>query len=417
MNARSIILVITSTSLVACSTTTYRVTQPTMQTRHPHTHMDLSMRDTISKVVVVPHTDKAEQILFGTYGAPTPSPTVVGIYKARLPIEIAWANVISESPFALPVEIIIPYLVLPFVLYGAVKQGIQNQIQEMRDALADHLTESAGRPVSNMVLAHDLYAEMRTVPGLDANVIAETTPLPEDTDAILLVKLTEIVIEVIEDEAEIETSASAILRRVSDGRTLYSRQYSYTDRDTLRNWTDNDVALWKDYLNFARHYVARQVTADFFEKIELRHDLHPVPTDSVKLVKDNSWQGRAATTSPQLAWKYVRLGQDTYAPSQVAFSEADTFYDLEVYDNHRLVYVARHIPESRHQVDQPLPECRELRWTVRPSFHVDRDVKYGEWMRFYSTVYLNEGYVGSEASQIPAFLRGFAVLRTPCEKT
>jgi hypothetical protein len=268
-----------------------------------------------------------------------------------------------------------------------------------------------------MALAHDLYAEMRTVPGLDANVIAETTPLPEDTDAVLLVKLTEIVIEVVEEEAEIKTTASAILRRVSDGRTLYSRQYSYSDRDSLRNWTANDVALWQDYMNFARHYVAREITADFFEKIELRHDLYPIPTESVTPARDNSWQADAATTTPSLAWKYVRLGEDTYSPPQVAFGEADTFYDVEVYDRHRLVYVARHIPDPRHLVEQPLPACRELRWTVRPSFHVADEVKYGEWMRFYSTVYLNEGYVGTEASEIPAFLRGFAVLQTPCEKT
>jgi hypothetical protein len=217
-----------------------------------------------------------------------------------------------------------------------------------------------------------------------------------------------------ESEADIRTTATALLRRVSDGRVLYSREYFYKDRDTLRNWIANDAALWGDYMNFARHYFARQITADFFDKIELRHDLHPVSADLHARGDGNSWQRETQTTMPSLAWEYVRMGDDAYAPSVLAFGEGDTYYDLEIYDQHRLVYVARDIPGRRHEVNQPLPECRELRWTVRPAFHVSGDVRFGEWMRFYSTVYLNEGYVGTRASETPAYLRGFAVVKTPC---
>jgi hypothetical protein len=394
MTIRTVILTITSASLVACATQGYEITQPTTLTRDPHTHMNEDVRKTIDTVVVVPHTD-----------------------QARIPISWTLYGISQSGSGPVVTEFLIPYIILPVFLYGATKQAILNQIQEMRDELADQLTRSAGRPVSNTVLAQDLYSRLHRVPGLDANIIEETASLPEGTDAVLLVRLTEIVVEVMENEAEIVTSASAMLRRASDGRVLYSREYSYLDRDTLRNWIDDDAALWQDYMNFARHYVARQVTADFFEKIELRHDLYPAATNSVTQQNGDHWSGQARTSTPELAWEYVRLGDDTYPPSSVAFGEGDTFYDLEIYDRHRLVYVARYIPDPIHTVEQPLPGCRELRWTVRPSFYAGNVVRFGEWMRHYTNVYLNEGYVGTEASETPAFTRGFAVLTIPCETT
>jgi hypothetical protein len=417
MSIRPTILAVLSLSLVACGTPAYEITQPTTLARVPHTHLDQDVRATLDMVVVLPHTDKAEFDLFGTYAAPRPSPTLAGIGTAAIPISVTLQGIetLGAGPFV--THFTIPYIIMPLVIYGAAKQAILNQVHELRDELADQLTRSAGQPVSNTALAHDLYSMMRVVPGLDANVIHETAELPENTDAVLLVKLTEVVVEILDSEAEIETTAMVLLRRVSDGRVLYLREYSYTDRDTLRNWIENDAALWEDYMNFARHYFAKQITAELFEKIDLRHDLYPVSSNSIVRHDADAWQGQATTATPTLAWEYVRLGEDSYPPESVAFGDGDTFYDLEVYDRHRLVYVARHLSDPQHTVEQPLPACRELRWTVRPSFYSGDLVKSGEWMRHYSNVYLNEGYVGSDASENPAYTRGFAVLTTLCEET
>ena len=62
--------------------------------------------------------------------------------------------------------------------------------------------------------------------------------------------------------AEIEISAFATLRRLGDGKVLHAETYSYRDRDKLRQWTANDLELWHDYVHFARHYLAREISFD-----------------------------------------------------------------------------------------------------------------------------------------------------------
>jgi len=414
MTLRTSVLIVVTVSLVACSTPVYEGLQPTMKTRFPQTHMDESLRREIETVVVIPHTQRAEMMLFGTYEAPQASPSLMGIWTARHVISFSIENITSDAPGALPIEFLLPYLVLPVFLYGMTKQLIKNQIQEFRDNLTEQLERSAGQPVSNMQMAHDLYSAMRKVPGLDVNVIAENTPLPEGTDAVLLIRLTDITVEILKDVATTRSDASAILRRVSDGHVLYRREYFYEDSDTLRSWNRNEAALWVDYMNYARHYIARQVTADFFEKIELRHDLYPIPTDTAPRQRDDNWRADSIVEAPTLAWKLVLLGRDLYPPWAVSFNENHTWYDLEIYDDHRLVYSAMNIAEPRHQVTKPLSNCKDLRWTVRPSYRSGATIKYGEWMRYHTSVELDEGYVGTKASETPAFTRGFAVLATSC---
>jgi hypothetical protein len=331
-----------------------------------------------------------------------------------LPLYVA-IDIVQRTPNVLvPPEIIIPYLVLPWALAGATYAKIRQEIQEFRDGLTDQLTKSASPPLANEAIAGDLYSQLRRVPGIDANVIAETTAVPLGTDVVLFVRFTEVVIDVQKSDAIIETGATATLRRVSDGKTLYSKAFYYKDEDKLKNWIEDDVALWRTYLHFARHYFARQITAELFEKYELRHELRPIPTESAVPMKDDNWQAASKSSNPTLAWKLILMGRDDYGPWTDEISEANTFYDLEIYDNHRLIYSAKQFADPRHEVTQPLNHCQELRWTVRPSYHVDDKIKYGEWMRYYTSANMNEGYVGTKASEMPAFLRGFAVLKTKC---
>ena len=84
------------------------------------------------------------------------------------------------------------------------------------------------------------------------------------------------------------------------------------------------------------------------------------------------------------------------------------------YDMHRLVYSAKHVPDPRHTVAVELEKCKTYRWTVRPSYRVGSDTRFGEWMRFKTDTVTDNGNVGRKASEAPAYIQDFASLNIKC---
>ena len=105
------------------------------------------------------------------------------------------------------------------------------------------------------------------------------------------------------------------------------------------------------------------------------------------------------------------MGRDDYGPWTDEISEANTFFDLEIYDNHRLIYSAHQIADSHHRGDSATRQVSgpALDSSGRPIMLVTRSNTVSgcattpalTWMR---------GYVGTNASEMPAFVRGFAAL-------
>ncbi len=201
---------------------------------------------------------------------------------------------------------------------------------------------------------------------------------------------------------------------MSDGKDLYANVIQYEDRDTLSNWTKNENAAWHNYANFARHYIGREISAEVFERIELQHELIPKPTDTVTRVKKNDWQGVSRSSTPTLAWELNLHGSDSYSSWAKAIVAGDISYDVDIYDMHRLVYSAKHVPDPRHTVAVELEKCKTYRWTVRPSYQVGSDLRFGEWMRFKTETGTGNGNVGKKASAAPAYIQDFASLNIKC---
>ena len=312
----------------------------------------------------------------------------------------------------------IPILTYPAMIVGGISGKAKRDMQEFRDALTEDLAKAANQPLNNNGLALDVYRGLRSVPGLDSNLFAITTPIPADTDAILYVNLNGVTIEVQGDEAILTTSAGVTLHRLSDGTELYEREIQYQDRDTLKNWTENQNALWHDYANFARHYLGREISAEVFDRIELRHELLPKKSNAVALVKKNEWQGVSRSTSPTLAWELTLLGGDSYGPWANAIDESAIYYDVEIYDTHRLVYAEKAVPDPHHKLEFDIDGCKSYRWSVRPSYHIGSDIKFGEWMRFNSgsddELANEKGIAGRKASEAPAYIQDFALLKIKC---
>ena len=371
------------------------------------THMSEAHRSAIKRVVVLPTVSRAEQATTGSYQKQTDG-LIDGMAKGSS------VGTITKDIYGVPVSYGIPVLKLAGALFGGASGGAKRQVQDFRDALTAELAEAADQPLTNDALASDVYWGLRKIPGLDSKVFALTTPIPADTDAILYVSLTDVLINIQEKEAIITTSASASLRRLSDGEHLYEEVIQYQDRNNLNAWTKDENALWTDYANFARHYIGREISAEVFGRIELNHELRPKETDSVARIKKNEWQGVSRTRKPTLAWDLTLLGDDSYGVWANAFTDADISYDVEIYDLHRLVYAAEHVPDTQHTVALDLEPCNSYRWSVRPSYKVDNDIKFGEWMRANRDSHSGNGNVGRAVSEVPAYVQDFATLKIVC---
>ena len=373
------------------------------------------IRSSVKKIVVVPGLSPPEGEIKGTYDDDTPGllgGMQTGSRIGNIPVEVG----------GVAVNIPIPILTIPGAIFGGLSGAAKRRIQDFRDQLTDELVKAERQQLTNEGLALDVYSGVRKLPNFETKLFAPTTPIPDDTDAILYVGFKSLEIDVQEDDAIITTTAIETLRRLSDRTDLYEKVVIYQDRDTLENWTMNETALWHDYANFARHYFGRELSAEAFSRIELRHELRPKKSDTVSLVKKNEWQGVSKSTSPTLAWELTLLGDDLYGSWADEIDESDIYYDVEIYDVHRPVYEKKQIQADFHTLEYEIDACKTYRWSVRPTYHVDGAIKYGEWMKIIpdtdteseTELEFENGIAGRRASVAPAYIQDFASLKIEC---
>jgi len=369
--------------------------------------MSETLRSSIRKVVLVPGESPAEQALTGSYRKSTK-----GLYGGM--VSGSTAGTVSKDVGPVSVSVPIPILTLPGMIAGGVAGATRREIQEFRDALTEDLLKASSQQLNNDKIALDVFSEIRTLPNLDPQLFAPTTPVPGDSDAILYINVKDVSIDVQGNEAIITATANATMHRRSDATDVYQRVIQYQDRDTLSDWTANDNAVWRDYVNFARHYIGREISSEVFDSVALQHTLLPAKSGNVSLVRRNQWNGTSKSLRPTLAWELNLLGGDADPAWASGIDESQIYYDLEIYDLHRPVYSRKQIPDPSHTVAQKLEACQTYRWSVRPSYHVGGDIRYGPWMRAVASTGSGNGNVGKDASEAPAYLYDFASLQIKC---
>ncbi len=369
--------------------------------------MSEALRASITKVVLMPGESPVNEEVDGTYKKPTYGVTggmVAGSDASTIRTEVGPVNL----------SIPIPILQLPGMIAGGIAGATQSEIQEFRDALTKDLVEASSQQLVNEKIASDVYFEIREAPNLEPDLFARETPVPVDTDAILYVGIRDLTIDVEGNEAIITATVTATMHRRSDETDVYETTIQYQDRDTLSNWTKNNNAVWRDYANFARHYIGREITARVFDSTAIAHTLIPVKSSSVKPSKRNRWHGTSKSLGPTLAWELSLPGSDADPAWAAGIDETKIYYDLEIYDLHRPVYSMKQIQDPQHTVTANLEACQSYRWSVRPSYHVGGDIKYGPWMRSNTNPDGGNGNVGQKASEATAFLYDFASLEIKC---
>ena len=378
-----------------------------------YSHMSEDIRASIDKIVVIASPTPPRRNISGDYEKDTLG--VLGGADAGVD-----AVTINKEIAGIPISLGHPIFSIPAAIIGGISGASKRRAQELQDALTDDLAKAVDHPLTSDGLGSDVYFGLRSVPGLQTQLVAPTTPIAEDTDAILYVNFSGVAIDIEDDEAILTASADATVRRLSDGRDLYERKVEYQDRDTLENWIANDNALWHDYANFARHFLGREVAAEVFDRIQLQHELEPRESDNVDRVKRNDWQGVSKSTAPTLAWELTVLGGKPYGEWVDQIDESAVFYDVEIYDFHTLVYAETRVQGTEHTLLFDIEPCKTYRWSVRPTYRVDNSVKFGEWMRRESDSDSEKesgrGSVGRQASVAPAYIQDFASLEIACPR-
>ena len=375
--------------------------------------MPPEMRSGIGEVVVIASDASTDDSISGSYDKATPG-LVAGADEGRR------MGTMAGQVGGVNVVVPIPILQLPGMVYGGLSGAAKREIQEFRDALTEDIANARTLPLTNGGLALDVHRYLYNLPQLDAKLIASSTPVPESADAVLYVGFEEFKIDVDGKEATLILAAKAELKRTSDNVEMYSRVMEYQDTDTLENWTKNDLALWHDFTNFAAHYLARELSGEAFHRVVVPGELDPVATATAKQDRKNKHRYVSKSATPELAWEHSAAASAPTAGSAFPVAQSNVSYDVEIYDQHRLVYSRRDIPGTTHVLGYELDDCRSYRWSVRPTYRLGDAVFYGEWMRRApdeaNAAKGRNGLIGRKASIAPAYTQDFPELDIKCGK-
>ncbi len=390
-----------------CATPFYMGQQPSTFYDRPAEHMPESIRMWVASVNVVADGSAPTLNVGGDFGRETTTTGEGAAIGAGAGVGLT-GEMVAEDPRALIlVPFVLPVAVVAGSVAGAAAAKIEQEVQKFRDGLTEDLSESGDTPLPGAALAETLRDHLEFVTDVEvADADSATTSLA--------VEVSEVSITVEGNDATVTTEVIATLRDIESGSALYTHRFSHSDRDTLRNWTADDNALWDVYVDNARRRIAQDISEHFFETIVTRHVLRPVRTAS-QAGNGDGWNSRLKTDAPTLSWELFLLGGDEYDDWQL--DDGPTTFDLEIYDGARIVYAARRIDGSRHDVAEALPRCRTLYWTVRPVYTIDGRTRAGEWMYRHSAT---ERMMNKQGVTVSGDIRdaweGFAKIRTRCSK-
>ena len=363
------ILVTTSSLISGCGSWFYTGQHPSVDYHRMQDHMPEDIRARIASVVVVADPTRPSLEVCGDYGEYVPTVGEGTAGGAAAGVKMTGAMVAQDPRAIFLLPFILPAAIVAGGIGGAAGAKIEKELAEFREGLADDIVDVGDRPVPSDRLATQLRSYL--------SLVTEIEAATENADAVLTVSVSHVAVDTDNEDATITTYANGSLSDNADQALLYSKEYQYSERDKLRNWTANENEAWTAYVERARHYIAAEVTADMFETIHVRNVLRPVKTDSFT----GGWSGRAKSHQPTLSWELFLLGGDPY---EFEVHEDEIRFDLRIFEGSRLVYEARRIEGTSHTLEVPLPNCKDLRWSVRPVYRVEGRIRAGDWMQYRS---------------------------------
>lgn len=389
-----------------------------LEASSPESRISEALRTSTKKVVVIAGQSPASRTVTGSYEKETAG-LVEGVDAGSR------IGSVTQEIGSVPVSVrVIPGLAIPGAILGGLSGFTKAEIQDFRDRLTKEIANADNPPLKNDGLATDVYWSIHRLPHLDSTLFGPTVQISADTDALLYAGFENLTIDVQGKEAIITTTAVATLRRVSDGQNVYKTIIQYQDRDTLGNWTKDDNSLWQDYTNFARFYLGREISAEIFDRVVVGHDLHPMSTDTAKQARKNKRKFVSRSLAPTLAWQLTLEGGDAQYSWTGTIDKSDIYYDIEIFNKRELVYYEESIPDPHHTIAFELEPCVTYRWTVRPAYHHNGEIQFGDWMKVDpknkpksdTEIAGKKGLFGRQASAASAYTQDFALLEIDCRR-
>jgi len=369
MNRVLIVCMAATLSCAGCGSFFYTGQQGSVGYEPPADHMSEAIRQRARTVDVVADASKPELRIGGDYGQQTMSVGEGASEGAASGVAFTGDMVTEDPRTILLAPFVLPIAVIAGSIAGASGAKVEQQVQKFRESLTDEIAAESAVPISGETIAELVDTRIDLVDGVTRD--------SDNADVELAIELREIEIATEDEDATVSVSATAVLRSKPGGDELYRKTFDYSERDSLRSWANGDDARWAGYTVNANHYLAAEIAADLFETVHVRNVLRPARTQTFS----GGWQGHITTPTPTLAWELFLLGGDEYRDR---INRADIRFDLRVFDAGRLIYEARGIEGTRHAVEDALPGCHSLRWSVRPVYRLDGTTRAGEWMSYRS---------------------------------
>ena len=409
----AIIVLGTAVVTAGCASPLYMGQQPSTLHRPTSSHMSEEHRAAIRTVLVRPSDRQPVVHVDGDYLKETPSVGEGAATGAGAGFAATGELITEDARGILIAPIVLPFAVVLGSITGAAAAKIQQEIQEHRDELTAEITEGSNRPLPAEVLAVALSSRLEGFSGVRASIAAGDGTNMDNIDAFLDVGVTSLTILVTKGNATMTTNVSVALRNTKDNSLVFGGGYSFSQKDSLRNWAADDYENWAQYLESAKRNISREISADMFERILLRHVLRPVATETLPSISRGNWNANARSQTPTLAWELFLLGGDSYGEWVERIDKNDVLFDLEIFDGATLAYAASGISEDYHEVQRPLENCKNYSWSVRPVYHVDGKSRAGEWMRSNSRSFMTYSRRSFDP-ETQQFWEGFPRLKTRC---
>ncbi len=363
-------------------------------------HMPENIRRSVNNLEVVADNRKPELRVGGDYGQYVPTAGEGAAGGAAAGVKATGAMVAEDPRAVFLVPFILPVALIAGGIGGAAAAMIEKELAEFREGLTDDIIADGNQPLPSEVFAGALVDRLESTD----DILSVT----KGGDASLTVSIISISVDTENEDAIITAFARGVLTSTIDGSVLYSKSLEYSERDTLRNWTANENALWDAYVVNARQFLAAELIAEMFEKVHVRNVLRPLKTETYT----GGWSGRTKAHTPTFSWELFLLGGDSY---EGQIDKQNITFDLRIFEGSRLAYEARGIRGNSHDLSEPLPSCKELRWSVRPVYQIDGETRAGNWMQYrsgFDKFWNNEAL--NDHPVTPAFWQYYPEVSTRC---